>query len=271
VTVFARPGLTVVGHRGAGRAMAPAPGGPVRENTLASFAAAVAAGVDWVETDLQRTADGVVVCHHDPVLADGTPILSLGAADLPDWCPRLVDVLEAVPAQVGVIAEVKPVLADLFAPTGASTAAAAICVLAGERRRRPARPLLSYAFDPSMPKVLHALAAEHGVALPVGVVAGSGASLALITLAAAQFGVSIVAGHTDSFLAATGDVQHAPHTLEAIVAAGHRAGLQYMCWCPSDAQAETLLAAGVDAVCIDDVTVSSVAARLRAGHLLNAA
>jgi glycerophosphoryl diester phosphodiesterase len=47
----------VLGHRGAPRA---AP-----ENTLASFAAAREQGADGVELDVHRTADGVLVVHHD--------------------------------------------------------------------------------------------------------------------------------------------------------------------------------------------------------------
>jgi glycerophosphoryl diester phosphodiesterase len=45
------------GHRGA-RGVAP-------ENTLAGFAAALAAGVDTLELDVGVTRDGVVVIHHD--------------------------------------------------------------------------------------------------------------------------------------------------------------------------------------------------------------
>jgi glycerophosphoryl diester phosphodiesterase len=37
-----------------------------RENTLAAFAAAVAAGVDGIETDVRLSSDGVAVLVHDP-------------------------------------------------------------------------------------------------------------------------------------------------------------------------------------------------------------
>jgi glycerophosphoryl diester phosphodiesterase len=60
----ARP---VVGHRG-NRAHAP-------ENTIESFAQAVAAGADAIEFDVRLTADGVAVVHHDPTVnrtTDGT-------------------------------------------------------------------------------------------------------------------------------------------------------------------------------------------------------
>lgn len=47
----------ILGHRGAPRA--------ARENTLDAFSAALAEGADGVELDVHRTADGVLVCHHD--------------------------------------------------------------------------------------------------------------------------------------------------------------------------------------------------------------
>jgi glycerophosphoryl diester phosphodiesterase len=57
----------VLGHRGAPRA---AP-----ENTLAAFAAARAEGADGVELDVHRSADGVLVVHHDAA-APGLGILA---------------------------------------------------------------------------------------------------------------------------------------------------------------------------------------------------
>ena len=53
----ARP---VIGHRG-NRAFAP-------ENTVESFAQAVAAGADAIEFDVRVSADGVAVVHHDPTV-----------------------------------------------------------------------------------------------------------------------------------------------------------------------------------------------------------
>ncbi|HEY3422337.1 MAG TPA: glycerophosphodiester phosphodiesterase family protein, partial [Methanocellaceae archaeon] len=47
----------VVGHRGAPR--------EEPENTLASFERAIRIGVDWIEFDLRKTKDGVLVIIHD--------------------------------------------------------------------------------------------------------------------------------------------------------------------------------------------------------------
>jgi len=60
----------VLGHRGAS---AEAP-----ENTVAAFARARELGADGVELDVRRSADGVLVVHHDPDLSGADPDLSGG-------------------------------------------------------------------------------------------------------------------------------------------------------------------------------------------------
>ena len=54
---------SIVGHRGFGSGHR----GGYRENTVASFLAAVACGVSWVELDVHRSRDGELVVRHDPV------------------------------------------------------------------------------------------------------------------------------------------------------------------------------------------------------------
>ncbi len=58
-----------------------------RENTLASFALALAAGADGIELDVHATADGVVVVHHDPDLSTGATIALTSLAELRDHSP----------------------------------------------------------------------------------------------------------------------------------------------------------------------------------------
>jgi glycerophosphoryl diester phosphodiesterase len=119
------------GHRGA-RGARP-------ENTLPSFEAALDAGVDAVETDLQLTHDAVPVLCHDPLLSsrlcgnlpfpEGTPISRLSLAELrrcrldrnPDL-QRFPDQKADVPPAAALFAEKHgldpygvPALADLFA------------------------------------------------------------------------------------------------------------------------------------------------------------
>jgi glycerophosphoryl diester phosphodiesterase len=128
------PTFDLQGHRGA-RGLRP-------ENTLPSFEAAFDAGVSSVETDLHRTADGVVVLCHEPVLAategllapgsapgEIVPIRSLSLAELrrhrldrnpdparfPGQSADVPELARAFAAERGFDVYAAPTLADLFA------------------------------------------------------------------------------------------------------------------------------------------------------------
>lgn len=79
--------VRVIAHRGASAA---AP-----ENTVEAFRLAAEMGADWVELDVRRTADGAMVVHHDPHLADGRSIVELQRDDLPGHVPDLSTALDA--------------------------------------------------------------------------------------------------------------------------------------------------------------------------------
>ncbi len=74
------------------------------ENTLAAVAAALAAPADWVEIDVQVTADGVPVVLHDATLARTTGVdgcimemdLAAVRAIEVDPCKRVPTLAEAV-------------------------------------------------------------------------------------------------------------------------------------------------------------------------------
>jgi glycerophosphoryl diester phosphodiesterase len=68
------PTPLLLGHRGSPRVH--------RENTLESYQAALASGLHGVELDVQRTADGVLVVHHDFHLSDGRLIAALREKDV---------------------------------------------------------------------------------------------------------------------------------------------------------------------------------------------
>ena len=76
----------VVAHRGLHRTE--------RENTVAAFAAALAAGADGVELDVRACADGALVVHHDPEI-DGLAIVDQPSVALPAHVARLSDALLA--------------------------------------------------------------------------------------------------------------------------------------------------------------------------------
>jgi glycerophosphoryl diester phosphodiesterase len=77
----------VIAHRGASRAEP--------ENTLAAFRRAGTMGAEAVELDVRRTADGVLVVHHNPHLDDGRLVATTRHADLPGHVPTLGDALDA--------------------------------------------------------------------------------------------------------------------------------------------------------------------------------
>lgn len=77
----------VIAHRGASRVE--------RENTVAAFERAVGRGVDGIELDVRRTADGAIVVHHDAALTDGRVIVRTPRRDLPFYIPTLADALDA--------------------------------------------------------------------------------------------------------------------------------------------------------------------------------
>lgn len=107
----------IIGHRGA-RGLAP-------ENTLAAFHKAVEIGVDAVEFDVQRTADGHLVIFHDDALkrltgADGLLVKStlaelrqldagshFGSQFAGERIPTLEEVIEALPARILLHIEAK--------------------------------------------------------------------------------------------------------------------------------------------------------------------
>ena len=132
-TDFFKPALPrVFGHRGSA--------GTVPENTLESFRAAVAAGVQYLEFDIHMTRDGDVVVAHDDHLnrmcgldrriqemtyaevaeADAGRMFTLDDSTFPFRdkgirVPRLADVLAAFP-KLRMIVEVKQVAPSVVAP-----------------------------------------------------------------------------------------------------------------------------------------------------------
>ena len=80
----------IIAHRGASAAE--------RENTLAAFRVARDLGADAVEFDVRRTADGVLVVHHDPAVDGVGPLPTTPMRDLRSaapWVPTLEEALAA--------------------------------------------------------------------------------------------------------------------------------------------------------------------------------
>jgi glycerophosphoryl diester phosphodiesterase len=217
------------GHRGSGRG--------ARENTLGSFRAAVAAGLDWVEVDVRLTTDGVLVAHHDAMLPDGRDVAALNGVEADAaGLMRLADLFEDLPAHVGIDVEIKSALQDAVRPREHTTAAIASAAVAAERWRRC---LLLTSFDPAALLI----AREHAPAVPAGLLTWTRFPLGHAVPAAAQLGADVVVAHYEAFRLDGAD---------PAIAVAHAAGLQIAAWCPPPQEAAALAAAGVDCLVLDE-------------------
>ena len=88
----------VIAHRGAS--------GAARHNTTDAFRRAADLGADWVEIDVRRTVDDVLVVHQDAHLPDGRLVARTSLNEMPDWVPSLAEALEACEG-MGVLVEIK--------------------------------------------------------------------------------------------------------------------------------------------------------------------
>ena len=94
----------VIAHRGASY--------DERENTLPAFERAIALGADYVELDVQVSADGELVVCHDVDLGRLTPLSgplrTRTAAELREvGIPTLAEALELMRGRIDVMAELK--------------------------------------------------------------------------------------------------------------------------------------------------------------------
>lgn len=121
----------VIAHRGASKL--------ARENTIEAFETAVAIGADAVELDVRRTADGVLVVHHDVRVTDGSVIVDTRWRDLPSYVPTLGEALDSC-AGAWVNIEIKN---DEREPDFGPDDRVAVEVLAALAERTPGRWLIS--------------------------------------------------------------------------------------------------------------------------------
>jgi glycerophosphoryl diester phosphodiesterase len=118
--------VDVIAHRGACR--------QAGENTVEAFRRAVELGADGIELDVRRTADGVLVVHHDAI-ADGRPIIETPRADLPEHVPTLAAAVDAC-SGAWVNVEIKNDPADPDFDPDDGVAAAVVAELAERDPRR---------------------------------------------------------------------------------------------------------------------------------------
>jgi glycerophosphoryl diester phosphodiesterase len=236
----------VVGHRGLGRGTVD--GHP--ENSVGSMLAALEAGADALEVDVQRTADGSLVVHHNPTLPDGRFLVELPRAEAEAaGVVGLDELLDAIPPGVPVDLDLKSVLEDATDAPGRRTSGILAPLLRAEVRRRP---VLVTSFDPAALLALR----EREPSSAYGLIAWVDFPLRHAVAAAAGLELDVVALHHGSFGANRIEPARVHRPPARSVQVAHEAGLQVLAWCPEPTAAVELAAADVDALCVNDVAAA---------------
>lgn len=201
-----------------------------RENTLTSFALALARGAEGIELDVHATSDGVVVVHHDATLPNGTPINMLTRAELTEDAmpgapmPTLADVCSLVKGRAELFVEIK----------GDGIEALVVQALSDYRGAAAI-----HSFDHALIRRI----SQSGTSRRLGILVES--SVPEVSKLMAETGASDV-------------WPHHPLVTKALVDEVHDAGGRVIPWTVNGTRdIARMRAAGVDGICTDDVTLLS--------------
>ena len=212
---------------------------------MVAFRRAAEMGAHGVELDVRRSADGHLVVHHDPRLADGRIIVDTAAADLPAYVPSLDLALDAcVGMWVNVEIKNDPNEPD-FDPTDAVAARVAEALL---RRGDPQRYLVSSFRRETIDACRRAAPAVATAWLTVGI---------------PQPDIDEV---LDSLIAAGHSALHpwVATLTRDLVDACHRRGLCVNTWtCDDPTRMAELVAWGIDGICTNVPDVALGVLRIR--------
>jgi glycerophosphoryl diester phosphodiesterase len=248
---------SVVGHRGFGAGQA----GGYQENTIASYQAAVASGLDWIELDVQRSADDELVVRHDPVTPAGDPVVRHSAAELSAFgILRLEEALAAIPPRIGVNVDVKTIIEDGVDHASRRTATLVVDAL---RRHAGRRQFYVSSFDPSALLFLNERRASLGN-VSLGLITWLNFPVHHAIPAAVNLGLDAVCLHTGTLSMQREELRPVDRSIEDVIPIAHRAGLEVLVWAPGPADAVRAAQAGADAVCVNNVP-GVLAALARAG------
>lgn len=237
------PAAALVGHRGCGRGVVE---GHV-ENSLDAFLTAARLGLAWVEVDVRRTLDDVLIVTHHPARDDGRFWTDLtGAQARADGVLTLEALLAHLPPGIGVDFDVKTSLEDAARGRTSTTMGLLAPVVVREARRRP---VLVTSFDAAALQICRELAPR----VPRGLLTWVDFPVGHAVAFAAHLRVDVLALHAGSLRPNRFEPQHLQRPLPQVVQVVHDSHLELMAWCPGIDFARTLIAAGVDAVCVNDV------------------
>lgn len=233
----------LLGHRGCGKGIVEGHA----ENTLDSFLAAVRMGLEWVEVDVRRTADDVLVVTHNPAREDGVFWADLtGEQVSASGILRLDDLLAALPDGIGVDFDVKSSLEDAPRHRSLTTMGLLAPVLRRQARRRP---VLVTSFDAAA----LGIARELAPAVPRGLLTWVEFPVGHAVAFAAHLDVDVLALHGGSLKPNRVEPGYLQRPVEQVIEMVHATGMELMAWCPGVKFSRQLISAGVDALCVNNV------------------
>lgn len=216
------PGLSLLGHR---------------ENTVGGLQWAAACGADWIECDVQLSADGDLVLQHN-VLLDGRTLRGSSTRELRRRGVQTVaEAHEALPAGVGIDLDLKISLADVSAQDQVLFQAA----IDWADQARTERPLLLSSFCPSL--------LQHRTSVPLCWRANRSAWYYESVVSAVRLGAPVAGLHADDVLDEPADCP----TGAEVGAFAREHDVAVLAWGVRPADVPALVGRGVTGLCGDDV------------------
>jgi glycerophosphoryl diester phosphodiesterase len=220
---------------------------------------------NWVEVDVRRSSDGVLVVFHDETIPAGERVGSLRFDYLSTLGLRsLENFVSDLPSDFSVILDVKNSINDAISPPEETTAHIAV---ESARRIAKDRRVLLTSFDPS----IVADARQENTSLNVGLTTWQPVPLRESIPTAHSFRLDVLAVHIDVLRPNGVDLGDSKSALIGQMGVAHQAGLQVACWGGeemSESDIDYLVEIGIDAIYIDKENLRSIYQqyRWRNGH-----
>jgi glycerophosphoryl diester phosphodiesterase len=208
-------------------------------NTVPALLRVIDEGADWVEVDVQLSADNDLVLHHN-TMHEGDEIRRLSTRELQRrGMATLAEVVDAIPQHIGLLLDVKHSLPDAPGQDDQDLFTA-VTGWADEAAR--SRDVAAVSFCPTLLKPDTSIA-------PVGISAHLTTPLYQTLASCALFGSSVAMVHADDVLNFGDEYTD----VDACVAAIDRFDVAVVAWSVEPDDVPGLLQRGVTALCGDDV------------------
>ncbi len=185
---------------------------------------------------------------HNPADGDGVFYADITGPEAVDrGALRVEELLDALPAGIGVDLDVKTSMEDAARARALTTMGQLAPIAAREVRRRP---VLVSSFDPSALDI----ARELSPAVPRGLLTWLDFPIGHAVAAAGHLDVQVLAPHWGSLRPNQVESALVQRPLGYVIDLVHQAGREFLAWCPSRDFCQRLVDAGVGARCVNSVS-----------------